>query len=326
MSVETVVIGARGYTGGELLPLLLAHPECTLTAVGSSTAKGELVSGQIERMDGCALRFSDIGPADVGSFPADLFILALPNGEAREYAREISLHHASAVIIDLSADFRFDSSWIYGQPERFSATIAGAKRIANPGCYATGAQLALAPLLPGLISSPVVFGISGFSGAGRAPSRRNDPVALKDNIIPYTLVDHVHEREVTTHLRRPVRLLPHVAAFFRGISLTISAELEEPTDAGALFRHYLEFYQGCPLVRVCEEIPEVAEIRGRHGVMIGGFAASESRPQHVSLVCVLDNLLKGAATQVVQNMNLAFGLSPLAGLEPPTEFFGEKPA
>jgi N-acetyl-gamma-glutamyl-phosphate reductase common form len=326
MSVETVVIGARGYTGGELLPLLLAHPQCTLTAVGSSTAKGELVSRQIERMDGCPLRFSDIGPANLERFPADLFVLALPNGAAGEYVAAIESHHANAVIIDLSADFRFDTSWVYGQPERFKPAIAGAKRIANPGCYATGAQLALAPLLPGLISSPVVFGISGFSGAGRTPSRRNDPSALQDNIMPYTLVEHVHEREVSTHLRHRVRLLPHVAGFFRGISLTISAELEEATDAGTLFRHYLEFYRDCPLVRVCEEIPELAEIRARHGVMIGGFATSGSGPQHVSLVCVLDNLLKGAATQAVQNMNLAFGLPPLAGLESGTEFFGAKPA
>jgi len=324
MSVETVVIGARGYTGGELLPLLLAHPECTITAVGSSNAKGELVSGQIERMDGCPLRFTDIGPANLEHFPADLFVLALPNGAAGEYVAAIESHHANAVIIDLSADFRFDKSWVYGQPERFKAAIIGAKRIANPGCYATGAQLALAPLLSRLISSPVVFGISGFSGAGKTPSRRNDPAALKDNILPYSLVDHVHEREVTEHLQHQVRLLPHVASFFRGISLTISAELDQPMDTAAMFRHYLEFYQGCPLVRVCEEIPELVEIRGRHGVVMGGFATSRARPQNVSLVCVLDNLLKGAATQVVQNMNLAFGLPPLAGLDSRTEFFGEK--
>jgi N-acetyl-gamma-glutamyl-phosphate reductase len=121
-----------------------------------------------------------------------------------------------------------------------------------------------------------------------------------------------------------VRLLPHVASFFRGISLTISAELDEPMDAAAMFGHYFDFYQECPLVRVCEEIPEVVEIRDRHGVMMGGFATSRLRPQQVSLVCVLDNLLKGAATQVVQNINLAFGLPPLAGLDARTEFFGEK--
>ncbi|MSQ99393.1 MAG: N-acetyl-gamma-glutamyl-phosphate reductase [Xanthomonadales bacterium] len=324
MSVETVVIGARGYTGGELLPLLFAHPDCTIKALGSSSAAGEPVSSQLARMDGCPLHFTDIQPGNLEQFPADLYVLALPNGGAGAYVEAIERHHGKAVIIDLSADFRFDSSWVYGQPERFEAVIAGAKRIANPGCYATGAQLALAPLISGLISSPVVFGISGFSGAGKTPSQRNDPAALKDNILPYALVDHVHEREVSLHVNHQVRLLPHVAPFFRGISLTISAELNEPTDAVALFRNYRQFYQDCPLVLVREEIPQLVEIRERHGIIIGGFATSKPRPQHVSLVCVLDNLLKGAATQVVQNMNLAFGLPPLTGLETGPGFFGEK--
>jgi N-acetyl-gamma-glutamylphosphate reductase len=126
-------------------------------------------------------------------------------------------------------------------------------------------------------------------------------------------------------LQQHVRLLPHVAAFFRGISLTISAELREPMDAIAMFKHYRRFYQDSPLISVREEIPEVAEIRRRHGVIIGGFTASKSSPHHISLVCVLDNLLKGAATQVVQNMNLAFDFPPLAGLGDGPDFAGDRP-
>ncbi len=324
MSVETVLIGARGYTGGELLPLLLAHPDCTIKAVGSSSAAGESLGSQFEGMDDCTMRFTDIRPGNLADFPADLFVLALPNGGAGQYVEAIERHHAKAVIIDLSADHRFDGAWVYGQPERFRSSIVGAKRIANPGCYATGAQLALAPLISQLASTPVIFGISGFSGAGKTPSRSNDPVVLQDNILPYALVDHVHEREVILHLQHQVRLLPHVAPFFRGISLTISAELYEPKDAAAMLSHYQQFYQDCPLVSARADIPEVVEIRGKHGAIIGGFIASTRNPQHVSMVCVLDNLLKGAATQVVQNMNLAFGLPPLAGLEASQGFFGEQ--
>jgi N-acetyl-gamma-glutamylphosphate reductase len=162
---------------------------------------------------------------------------------------------------------------------------------------------------------PVVFGVSGYSGAGKTPSRRNNPAVLRDNLLPYSLAGHIHEREITRHLDYEVRLLPHVASFFRGISLTIAAELNCPMDAARLLELYREFYAAHSLISVCENIPEIADVRGKHGVIIGGFTVSGSGAQHVSWVCVLDNLLKGAATQVVQNMNLAFALPELTGLE-----------
>lgn len=314
MAIDAVMIGARGHTGSELVPLLHHHPEIELRAVGSSSAKGERLSKHINAVDDCALLFSDIQPGNVSEIPADLFVLALPNGQAAGYVAAIERHRPQAVIVDLSADYRFDDTWVYGQPERFGDRLRGAKRIANPGCYATGAQLALAPLIDRVRATPVVFGVSGFSGAGNTPSRRNDRNVLKENILPYSLVDHVHEQEVSRHLKRDVRLLPHVADFFRGISLTIAVELDHPQDAALIYEHFVETYDPDPLIEVRRDIPEVAEVRNKHGVIIGGFAVSRVEPTRVSYVCVLDNLLKGAATQAIQNINLAFGFPALAGL------------
>jgi N-acetyl-gamma-glutamyl-phosphate reductase len=316
MTINVVVIGARGYTGSELLPLLFGHPDCRVLAVGSSSVAGEAVNQHIQGMPECSLSFSDIRPENLSEYPADLYILALPNGLAGAYVEVVDQSMPGAVIIDISADYRFDDTWVYAQPERFAEKIAGAKRIANPGCYATGAQLGLGPVVGNLVSMPVVFGVSGFSGAGKTPSRKNDPEVLRDNLLPYSLNSHLHEQEVSRHLRTEVRFLPHVAAFFRGISLTIAAELDYETDADHLLSRYSHVYENCPLISVQPETPEVKEISEKHGVIIGGFSVHPQKPTRISIVCVLDNLLKGAATQVIQNMNLAFGFSSLAGLEP----------
>ena len=316
MRIRVAVIGARGYTGGELLPLLRQHPECEIVAVGSSSVAGQSLAAHVEGMDDCALEFTDIRPENLDKFPADAYILALPNGHAGAYVGGVDRHHPDSVIIDLSADFRFDDAWVYGQPERFSERIRGARRISNPGCYATGAQLALAPLLDSLASLPVVFGVSGYSGAGKTPSRKNDLEVLEDNLLPYALANHVHEKEVSRHLGRDIRLLPHVAPFFRGISLTVAVELDGGTTAEDLQQRYSEFYAGSSLISIQQDMPEVADVRGRHALLIGGFTVNEDHAERVSLVCVLDNLLKGAATQAVQNLNLAFDLEDqMTGLE-----------
>ncbi|MGD9342206.1 MAG: N-acetyl-gamma-glutamyl-phosphate reductase [Chromatiales bacterium] len=312
---SVVVIGARGYTGAELLPLLHRHPRFELVAIGSASAAGEAVNAHVSGMDDCQLEFQAIGPADLAAIGAEACVLALPNGAASGYVAALDAARPETVIVDLSADYRFDAGWIYGQPERFAPQLAGARRIANPGCYATGAQLALAPLLDVLQGTPAVFGVSGYSGAGKTPSRKNDPDVLRDNLLPYTLVEHIHEREVSRHIGRDIRFLPHVAPFFRGISLSIAAELERPVTVSELAEVYGDFYAACPLIEVRGEIPEVAEVRGTHRVIVGGFAVSTAHPERVSLVAVLDNLLKGAATQAVQNLNLAFGLHATAGLD-----------
>jgi N-acetyl-gamma-glutamyl-phosphate reductase len=312
--ISVVVIGARGYTGAELLPLLYQHPEFEIVAVGSSSVAGQHVYEQVDDMEGCDLLFSEIRPVTLEQYRADACVLALPNGFAAGFVSALDKHKPDTVVVDLSADHRFDPDWTYGQPERFFEQITGATRIANPGCYATGVQLALAPVFDLLLGLPAAFGLSGYSGAGKTPSRKNDPVVLKDNLLPYSLTDHLHEKEIAHHFGRDVRFLPHVAPFFRGISLTITAELKKVQTPEQLVECYREFYAGSPLVEVQAETPEVVDVRGTHKLILGGFSVSEVRPRRIALVCVLDNLLKGAATQAVQNLNLAFGLDSMTGL------------
>jgi N-acetyl-gamma-glutamyl-phosphate reductase len=312
---KAVVIGGRGHTGAELLPLLYRHPAFDLVAVGSGSAAGQKVSSHVKGMEGCDLEFSDIHPQALAQLQADACVLALPNGAAARYVEVLDQHRPQTIVVDLSADHRFDPGWAYGQPERFAANLIHTRRIANPGCYATAAQLALAPLCGQLVGTPAAFGVSGYSGAGTTPSRRNDISVLEDNLLPYALVDHVHEKEVSHHLGHDIRFLPHVAPFFRGISLTVAAELLKANTERELLTLFRDYYAGSPLVEVRASIPEVKEVRGRHVAIIGGFAVSEAHPSRVSLVAVLDNLLKGAATQAVQNLNLAFGLDALAGLD-----------
>ena len=315
--IDVAVIGARGYTGAELLPLLHRHPEFNVTAVGSGSAAGDPVTDHVAGMEGCTLEFANIQPVDLPGLGADACVLALPNGAAGPYVAALDEQRPDTVIVDLGADYRFDERWTYGQPERFADRITGAKRIANPGCYATGAQLALWPLTPWIIGAPVVFGVSGFSGAGKTPSPKNDPDVLKDNLLPYKLADHIHEQEISRHIARNVRFLPHVAPFFRGISLSIAATLSAGTSEQEMLARFSDAYKDCPLIGVRAEIPDVREVRNTHGVIIGGFTVSAHDPRRVSIVAVLDNLLKGAATQAVQNLNLAFGLDALAGLDVP---------
>ena len=247
--------------------------------------------------------------------------MALPNGVSKPWVDAISETSTSSLIIDLSADYRFDATWVYGLPELIDrSTIASAKRISNPGCYATAAQLGIAPLTPFLSPSapPTVFGVSGYSGAGTKPSPRNDTDNLADNIIPYSLTDHIHEREVSAQLALPgggVAFIPHVASWFQGIHHTISIPLAKDTNLTSrdIRNLYQERYEGEPLVKVVGDVPSVKAVSGTHGVEIGGFAV-HSKQGRVVVCAAIDNLLKGAATQCLQNLNLACGFAEFEGI------------
>src|SRR5690606_15855528 len=153
---------------------------------------------------------------------------------------------------DLSADYRFSDDWYYGLPELTRDRYRGQKRISNPGCYATAMQLAIAPLLDQLAGPPQCFGVSGYSGAGSTPSDKNDPDKLRDNLMPYALVDHLHEREVSRQLGVPVEFMPHVAPHFRGITMTVNLWLNEPVKLDAVRERYRRRYAGERLVRVLD--------------------------------------------------------------------------
>ncbi len=315
MSTEPLrvgIVGARGHVGAELIRLLVAHPRFALAYVGSRELDGQRLADHIDAYEG-DLRYTSPANATLPSLGADAVVLALPNGKAAACVAAFDDAHANPVIVDLSADYRFDDGWYYGLPELTRARYRGERRISNPGCYATAMQLAITPMRD-LLAGPVqCFGVSGFSGAGTTPSDKNDPHTLRDNLMPYALTGHVHEREVARQLGHPVEFMPHVAPHFRGITMTSNLHLDRPVTRDEVIARYRDAYAGEPLVRVIDDAPWVSRIAGRHHVEIGGFTLSEDGRRLV-VVSTEDNLLKGAATQALQNLNLAFGLDEWAGI------------
>ena len=306
------IVGARGYTGAELIALVAGHPAIELAFVSSRELDGQRVADHITGCHG-DLRYENPDAAAVAARGVDAVVLALPNGKAAPFVEAIDAAKPDTVIVDLSADYRFDERWYYGLPELTRAQYRGSRRISNPGCCATAMQLAIAPLKDDLAAPPTCFGVSGYSGAGTTPSDKNDPDKLRDNLMPYALVGHVHEREVSQRLGLPVEFMPHVAPHFRGITMTVNLWLREATTHEALMTRYRARYAGEPLVRVVEDAPWVSRIAGRHHAEIGAFAVAPGGKRAV-IVATLDNLLKGAATQALQNLNTALGLDELSGI------------
>ena len=310
------LVGGRGYTGSELLRLIAGHPQMDLGMASSRSHAGQSLSSTCDGWPDDGRVFSQLEPAGISAYPADAWVLALPNGLADPWVEAIRAEFPDSVILDLSADYRFDPRWTYGLPERFRDQIQHTKLIANPGCYATGSQLGLLPLNDHLVSAPVIYGVSGYSGAGKTPSPRNDPDVLRDNLIPYALSGHMHEKEVSHQLQTDVRFMPHVAAFFRGISLTIAYELDHVVSADELEQIFKQAYANEARIKVYGEIPQVSAVQSTPDVHIGGFTIDARNPKRGSLVVVLDNLLKGAATQAMQNLNLALSLEEYSGIDP----------
>ncbi|EEP81116.1 arg-6 [Uncinocarpus reesii 1704] len=312
---RVALIGARGYTGQALISLINAHPYLDLRHVSSRELAGKPLQGYDKR----SITYEELSPDDVRRMAAegsvDCWVMALPNLVCKPYVDAINeVDKEKAVVVDLSADYRFDSKWTYGLPELVNrGTIAQAKRIANPGCYATAAQLGIAPLAPFLAGQPTVFGVSGYSGAGTKPSPKNDVANLTNNIIPYSLTDHIHEKEVSSQLGVDVAFIPHVAVWFQGIHQTISMPLQQSMTSRDIRNLYQDRYAGEKLVKVVGEAPLVKNIAGHHHVEIGGFAVHSSG-KRVVVCATIDNLLKGAATQCLQNMNLALGYSEFEGI------------
>lgn len=306
------LVGARGFAGAELLHLIAAHPELMLAYAVSREWAGRKVNEISPDILDEAI-FEALDPHEAARRRADIVVLAMPDGVAKTYVEEIEKTAPEKIVVDLSADYRFDDSWVYGLPELHRKKIVGARRIANPGCYATALQLAIAPLVPVIGGVPAVFGASGFSGAGTTPSPRNDPERLRDNLMPYKLVGHNHEREATRHLGTPVRFMPHVHPAFRGLIVTCHIPLSEKMGREAVKARFVEAYGDEPLISLRDAPPELKDMAGRNGVLIGGFDVASDGMSAV-VVAAEDNLLKGAASQAVQNINLALGLPELMGL------------
>lgn len=306
------LIGARGYVGAELIRLLADHPSIELALVSSREREGLPVQ-DFEPTAANGLRYVNATPEQALPEDIDVLVLALPNGMAAAWAKAFEAGGSRAILLDLSADFRFDSGWHYGLPELDRQHSIRHKRISNPGCYATAMQLAIAPMRAQLAGAVSCFGVSGYSGAGTGPSPNNDPDNLRDNLIPYALTGHIHEREAAARLGCGIHFMPHVAPHFRGLSITASLPLKSPITAAEAEALYRDFYQGEPLIGIQSNVPWLSAVANTPSALIGGFAASKDGNRLV-VVSVLDNLLKGAASQALQNINLALGLKETAGI------------
>ncbi|GGA36928.1 N-acetyl-gamma-glutamyl-phosphate reductase [Dyella nitratireducens] len=300
------IVGARGHTGAELIRLVAAHPALELAYVSSRELNGQRVEDHVEAYKG-ELRYSSPAHEELPSLDADVVVLALPNGKASACVEAFDAAGKDPVIVDLSADYRFDNSWYYGLPELTRNKWRGEKRISNPGCYATAIQLSVAPLKDMLAAPPVCFGVSGYSGAGATPSDKNNPEKLRDNLMPYSLTGHMHEKEASRHLGIPVEFMPHVAPHFRGLTVTTNLYLSRALKREDVLARFQQAYAGEKLVCVLDEAPWVSQIAGKHHAEVGGFALSADA-KRVVVVATLDNLLKGAATQAMQNINRAIGV------------------
>ena len=306
------IVGARGHTGAELIRLVAAHPALELVFVSSRELDGQRVADHVDGYAG-ELRYASLDADAVAAQGADVVVLALPNGKAAPYVEAIDKAKPDTLILDLSADYRFDSNWYYGLPELTRDKWRGEKRISNPGCYATAIQLSIAPLKDLLAAPPVCFGVSGYSGAGTTPSDKNDPEKLRDNLMPYSLTGHTHEKEASRHLGVPVEFMPHVAPHFRGLTVTTNLYLARKMSRAEVMQRFHRAYDAEPLVHVVDEAPWVSAIAGKHHVDIGGFTLSADGKRAV-VVATLDNLLKGAATQALQNINRAIGVDELTAI------------
>lgn len=302
---RVAIIGARGYTGKALIDLINNHPSLDLRHVSSRELAGQKLDGYSKR----DITYENLSVEEVRQMAengdVDCWVMALPNGVCKPFVDAIDQVAKDQVIVDLSADYRFDPKWTYGLPELVDrSAIARATRISNPGCYATAAQLGIAPLLEHLGGQPTVFGVSGYSGAGTKPSPKNDVNNLTDNLIPYSLTDHIHEREISTQLGTPIAFIPHVAVWFQGIHHTINIPLAKEMSSRDIRNLYQDRYAGEKLLKVIGEAPLVKQISGRHGVEMGGFAVHSSG-KRVVVCATIDNLLKGAATQCLRKLELS---------------------
>ena len=313
MQSKTIgIVGARGHTGAELIRLIAAHPALELAFVSSRELAGQRVAEHSDAYTG-ELRYESLDPTAVAAKRADVVILALPNGKAAPYVEAIDQAAPDTLVVDLSADYRFDKAWYYGLPELTRDKWRGERRISNPGCYATAMELSIAPLKDQLAAPPVCFGVSGYSGAGTTPSDKNDPEKLRDNLMPYALTGHTHEKEASFQLGLPVEFMPHVAPHFRGLTVTTNLYLAKPLKRADVLARFHHAYDGEKLVAVLDEAPWVSRIAHRHHAEIGGFALSADG-KRVVVVATLDNLLKGAATQAMQNINRALGVDEYTGI------------
>ncbi len=331
MGVRVSVAGASGYAGGELLRLVLAHPDLELAAICAGASAGRLVAELHPHLSELAARTFDVtDPRVLGD--ADLVLLALPHGESADLVIELAGHQR---VIDLGADFRLADAaawsdyyggvhagqWTYGLPELPGrrVEIADSHRVANPGCYATAVTLALAPLVDQGVVCPedvVVVAASGTSGAGRTPKAHLLAAEVAGGLSAYKVGAHQHVPEIKQATgATSVSFTPVLAPMPRGILATVTARPTNPlTTSDDVHRILTKIYAGEPFVRVLPagEQPRTASTLGSNAAHLQ--AAVDRDSGRVIVTCAIDNLGKGAAGQAIQNVNLMLGLPETTGL------------
>ncbi|MCW5598564.1 MAG: N-acetyl-gamma-glutamyl-phosphate reductase [Nitrosomonas sp.] len=335
--IKVGIVGGTGYTGVELLRILVQHPKVKLKVITSRQEAGMAVDELFPSLrKKITLKFSDPNKADLNK--CDLVFFATPNGVAMQQAR--SLFDAGVKIIDLSADFRIKdvAEWekwygmshvcpelvaeaIYGLPEVNRESIKNAKLVANPGCYPTAVQLGFLPLIEAKIvdmNQLIADTKSGVSGAGRKAEVHTLFSEAADNFKSYAVPGHRHLPEIKQGLSNIARkqigltFVPHLTPMIRGIHATLYATLTKQIDLQTL---YADRYANEPFVDVLPagSHPETRSVRGSNFCRI-----AVHRPQGGNIAVILsvtDNLVKGAAGQAVQNMNIMFGLPETLGIE-----------
>ncbi len=339
--IRAGIIGASGYTGQELIRLLIAHPETDLTLITSRSLAGKPAAQEYGNLTGLTdLVFTDTSIRDAAE-KCDVLFLALPHGVASHQISGELLK--DTVIIDLGADYRLHDrevyeTWykcghgspellgnaVYGLPELHREAIRSASLIANPGCYTTSSILSLAPLFREKLidtSSVIIDAKSGVSGAGRAAKTAMLYGECSESIKAYGIASHRHTPEIEQELsllcgtQSRLTFTPHLIPMNRGILTTSYARTAEGISEKDIRDAYKQFYHDAPFVRLLEKghFPETRWVKGSNFCDIS--LASDSRTGRLIVLGAIDNLIKGASGQAVQNMNIRFGLDETMGLQ-----------
>jgi N-acetyl-gamma-glutamyl-phosphate reductase len=341
--VRASVAGASGYAGGEVVRWLSQHPRVELVHLTAFREKGRPLADVFPNLRGFgAQTLNGTGWLEMAA-DSDVVFLALPHGAAVEAVP--ALLETGTRVVDLGADFRLKdpasyAQWygsehgatellgeaVYGLPEQNRKRIRSARLVANPGCYPTAAALALLPLLAsGRVGGPVIVDAkSGVSGAGRNPSAATHFSEVNENVKPYKLGEHRHGPEMEQTFASagtpvPVYFAPHLTPMTRGILATCYAPLSSDLSPDEALSLYREAYRDEPFVRVLEDdLPQTKATLGSNFCDVA--VRVDSKRRLAVAVSAIDNLVKGAAGQAIQNMNLMFGFPETEGLWAPAVF------
>lgn len=348
-NIKAAVVGGSGFIGGELIRLLLHHPQVELVSVTSTTHVGKLIAEVHKNLFGItALHFEEYDAAKLAS-NVELVFLATPHGTSMDIVSDLIQQKQQKVkIIDLSGDFRLKDQaqyeqyyqkkhscagylplFVYGLPELHASAIARAQYVANPGCFATAVLLGCIPLVKKKLVTDylIVDAKTGSSGSGHIPKPETTHAFRMNNFYAYKLFTHQHTPEVLQELAllgtvpENFHFITHSAPFVRGIFATIHTKLACPLSSVELRQLYKDFYEKQPFVRIRDASPESRVVALTNYCDITVESRHGGKHTFVVICSALDNLVKGAAGQAVQNMNIMVGLDQRTGLD----FFGSSP-